>query len=155
MRDKQRKLTYAVVVALVAIVLAVLMLASYRPAPSPATQQGPSGPTPSYAAKGQLTPGFPRDLILDNAAQISNSYSINYSATINQYTAEWTSSLAMDALYAIYRVYFAKNGWTIVNAAAASGTWRGIYATDHSHDANVTIIARGKGSKVTVSYATK
>ena len=39
---------------------------------------------PTFAPIGQLAPGFPKDLILDSLAQISGSYAINYSPTLNQ-----------------------------------------------------------------------
>ena len=115
----------------------------------------PPSLTAVYAPKGQLTGGFPKDLILDNAAQISDSYSINYDASTNQYTADWSSNSSMATLDAMYKNYFAQNGWKIVNDAENVSTWRGLYATKGSTDANVTISSKGKGSEVSISYLEK
>lgn len=151
---------------IVLAVLVVAFLAAYAVLRSQPPQGGgqnqaarpapvPSGPPPSYAPKGQLVPGFPKELILDAAAQVSNSYSINYSASLNQYTAQWNSSSSMAALYAGYKAYLPKNGWQIVNQNTGNVSWRGIYATNGTHDVNVAIVQQGKGSRATVSYVQK
>jgi hypothetical protein len=106
-----------------------------------------------HATAGQLIPGFPRQLVLDSAATVSNSYSINYSASTNQYTAEWVLSSSLASLYVEYQSYAKANGWTISNHADLP-TLKGIYATNASSTAamNVIITPQGKGSTVTVSY---
>jgi len=113
----------------------------------------PTGPVAVHAPTGQLIPGFPPSLILDPAAQVNNSYSINYSTSTNQYTAEWVSSSTPAALYAKYQSYTAANGWTVTNQANYP-TLKGIYATSASGTAamNVIITSQGKGSQVTISY---
>jgi hypothetical protein len=112
-----------------------------------------TGPVAVHAPVGQLVPGFPPSLILDSAAQVNNSYSINYSTSTNQYTAEWVSSSTIASLYAKYQAYAAANGWTITNSADYP-TLKGLYATDASSSAamNVIITTQGTGSKVTISY---
>jgi hypothetical protein len=111
------------------------------------------GPVAVHAPVGQLIAGFPKELILDNAAAVSNSYSINYSTSTNQYTVEWSSSSTIAALYAKYQAYAQANGWTITNHADTA-PFKGISATNASSTAtmSVILIPQGKGSKVTISY---
>lgn len=116
-----------------------------------------TGPLAVHAPVGQLIPGFPPELILDSAAQPDNSYSINYSSSTNQYTAEWNSSSSLASLYAEYQNYAKANGWTVTNQADGP-TFKGIYATNASSSAavNVVITSRTDGSsEVTVSYIMK
>lgn len=112
-----------------------------------------TGPVAVHAPTGQLVPGFPPSLVLGTSSQVSNSYSINYSTSTNQYTAEWVSSSSIAALYAKYQTYAAANGWTITNHADYP-TLKGLYATNASSSAamNVIITPQGNGSKVTLSY---
>jgi hypothetical protein len=114
-----------------------------------------SGAAPVYAAKGTLIAGFPPSLVLDNSAQIGNSYSIASATSTNQYTAEWSSTIPMAALFNTYVHYFSANGWTIMNKEDDQATFRGIYAQTASSSANVTITAAGQGSTASVSYEGK
>jgi hypothetical protein len=109
-----------------------------------------------HAPTGQLITGFPKELILDDASQMNNSYSINYSSSTNQYTAEWVSSSSLASLYAKYQAYAPANGWTVMNHANLP-TLKGVYATNASTSVamNVIITPQGKGSKVTITYVTK
>jgi hypothetical protein len=119
-----------------------------------------TGPIPVHAPVGQVVAGFPQELILGVAtsgtegsvAGVTNSYSINYSSSTNQYTAEWNSSSTLVALYTQYQSYIAANGWTIINQADYP-TLKGIYAMNSSMAAvNIVIVSENAGSKVTVSY---
>jgi hypothetical protein len=154
MQDKSRRILFWLIVV-VAVALLTFGLFNAHPVAGPG-QSGiapaASGPTPSYAPKGQLVSGFPQELILDSAAQVSNSYSIHYSAALDLYAAEWNSSSSMASLYASYQDYFSKNHWTITNKAASNAALRGIYATNGLYDVNVTIVARGGGSHVLEGY---
>jgi hypothetical protein len=118
-----------------------------------ASNEAAAGPVAVHAPTGQLVPGFPQALILDDAAQVNNSYSINYSTSTNQYTAEWSSSSSLASLYAKYQNYAAVNGWTISNSADYP-TLKGIYATNASATAamNVIMTPQDKGSEITISY---
>lgn len=109
-------------------------------------------PSPTYAPAGQLVAGFPPALILDNAARVSNSYSVSYAANTRQYTAVWNSSSSMSSLFTEYQNYFTQNGWAIGNTFAARPTLRSIYATKGSIGAEVVITAVGSASNVTISY---
>jgi hypothetical protein len=118
------------------------------------------GPVPVHAPAGQVVDGFPKALILgaaSSSSDITNSYSINYSTSTNQYTAEWTSTSTPAALYAEYQTYVVDNGWTITNHVDTA-TLKGIYAMNASSSViNVVIVpqsqtAQNKGSKVNVSY---
>lgn len=151
--------TGALIIAAAAILVVIFILAFVaRNSGVPPTGQQPKSPTgvsPTYAPKGKLVAGFPKELILDNAARVSNSYSINYSASLNQYTAEWNSSSSMVTLYASYKEYLSKHGWRIVNQNTRNASWRGVYATNGTHDANVAIVSKGSGAQVIISYVAK
>jgi hypothetical protein len=105
-----------------------------------------------YAATGELASGFPAELILDANAKLSNSYSLDYNAALNQYTAVFTSDKSMTALFASYQAYFSKNGWAVTNAITKYPTSRGLYAQKGTSDASVAIFEGGSSREVTVSY---
>jgi hypothetical protein len=113
-----------------------------------------TGPVPVFAAQGQLTPNFPKGLMLDPQAQVNSSYSINYDPTTNQYTAEWTSSSSIASLYGDYQKYFGDNGWAITNQSnITSGSRLAVlYAATSTANVNVTLVTQGKGSSATISY---
>ena len=116
-----------------------------------------TSPHATFAPQGQVISGFPKTLILDNTAAIDNSYTIGYSANLNQYTANWTSaSSSLDSLYGKYLSYFTQNGWTVTNSSTNITGFRGLYAVNPSADANVTMSDVGTGGlRVTVSYVKK
>ena len=77
------------------------------------------------APKGGLT--FPTQAQTDAAkatvaanwaAAISGSYSINYSSSTNQYTAQYDSSNTLVSLYNSYKTYFGTNGWMVTNSSS-------------------------------------
>jgi hypothetical protein len=143
-----------VVIIIVAVSLGIWWFAAKK-APQ---QAAPVVTTPPpvvamHAPKGQVAPGFPKELILDNAAALSDSYAINYSASTNQYTAEWISTSSPLSLYDIYHAYVTKNGWTITNQADGS-VLKGIYAKKASAALSVIIMpqAQNKGTKIMVAY---
>ena len=165
MKDQKNLWVWVGVVVVVIVAVAVGVTWFFGRSPS-----APTGPVPVHAPMGQVIEGFPQDLILGTAtssgagtnffAGITNSYSINYSSSINQYTAEWVSSSTPAALYAQYQDYITNNGWTVTNNADTTELYA-IYATNASSSViNIVIIpqsqaaqgASDKGSKVTVSY---
>ncbi len=157
MQDKQRYVVWAAVVLVLIIAAVFFGFSGRRGVPAPTTT-GPSGPAPTYAPKGELISGFPKELILDSAARVGNSYSINYSASLNQYTAVWSSSSSAQTLLGKYQTYLSANGWTIPAGAAKSGKYgASVYATNVSSVVNIAIApaAAGKGSQVTISYVAK
>lgn len=111
------------------------------------------GPAPVYAPHGEIVSGFPQELILDNAARVSNSYSIAYAAALNQYTVEWNSSSSPASLFAMYQDYFLKNHWTIVNSATSQPNFRGLYARLGTATVNLSITLENKSSRVGLSYS--
>lgn len=119
--------------------------------------QTATGPVPVYAAKGQITPQFPKSLILDGLSSVNSSYSINYASSTNQYTAIFDTSTSIDVLFKSYRQYFLANGWQIQNAVTSLPTSRSLYAVTSSSEANVSITQaqQGSGSRVTISYLAK
>jgi hypothetical protein len=154
MPEKYRRALPWIGVAVVIVIVAVWLVVWYGNRAN-APQGGAASPTPVYAQKGQIIAGFPQELILDSAAQVTNSYTINYSASLNLYTAAWNSSTSMSSLYASYKSYLSANGWTIVNKSEDNSALRAVAATNGTHDMSVVITPRGKGSQVTIAYSTK
>ncbi len=136
-------------VAVVVIALAAWLIWGVSLKPKQLT-----GPVPVFAPQGQLTPQFPKNLILDARAEVNSSYSIGYSTSTNQYTAEWVSSSSLATLDADYKNYFAANGWQVTNSNAVSAVTKlgVVYASTSTANINVTLVAQGKGSEVTISY---
>jgi hypothetical protein len=122
-------------------------------AQTPASQ--PRGPMPVHAPAGQLVPGFPKELILDESAKLSDSYSVNYNPSLNQYTAVFNSNEAMLDLFAAYKNWLTRNGWTITNEIAYYPTSRGLYAKKGTADASIAIIDQKTQRQVVVSYVGK
>ena len=148
MKDPKRVWVWVgvVVVAVAVAWWIVWKLNSTQPAPLQ------SAPAPVFAQQGQLVPNFPKNLILDNAAVISGSYSINYSSSTNQYTAEYNSSSSMASLYAQYKQYLPANGWTITNDITKFSSSRGLDATNASSSVAVAVVSEKTGSQVTITY---
>lgn len=148
--------TAILVCAAIAILAGIILCARFGGGqPSPGTIVASSPSSPLFAPKGQLVTGFPQDLILDSNAAVSGSYSIQYSSSTNQYTAEWNSSSSMSDLYNDYKQYLPAHGWAITNDLAQNASSRGIYAQNASSDVSVVIVPQDSGSAATVTYFTK
>ena len=132
---------------------------------------------PVHAPAGQVVAGFPQGLILGASAStspasagsasgssggspgilagITNSYSIHYSSSTNQYTAEWVSPSSTAALYAAYTAYVTKSGWTITKQADYP-TLKEIFATQASASFGIIITPQAPsgnaGAKVIATY---
>jgi hypothetical protein len=143
--SKQIWVWVGIVVVVIVVVIALIVALSPKPA---------ARPMPVVAPQGQLTPSFPKELVIDSNAQISNSYSINYDASTNQYTAEWASSSSLPAVYNDYKTYLANNGWTITNSSnvTAASKLGVLYAANSSAKVGVTLVSQGTGSDVSVTY---
>lgn len=149
MNDSKHVWAWVGVVVVVALVAAWIV---WRPA---SKQAGPSAPVPIYAPQGQLVPQFPKALILDSTAAISGSYSIGYSSSTNQYTAEYDSSSTVTSLFAQYKTYLPANGWTITGTLTSHPTFDVIAASQGNDQLQVVISTAGKGSQATITYVAK
>jgi len=114
-----------------------------------------SGPVPVFAPQGQLTPSFPKELIIDSNAAISGSYSINYSSSTNQYTASYDSSSTVSALYKDYQAYLSANNWVTTGSLTTHPTFDVLAATQGNNQLQVMIATKNKGSQVTITYVVK
>src|ERR1700733_9495778 len=156
MKNQTRNLILIIVAVLVVAFLVIWAVFFMKPS-SPASPTGStstSGPQPAYVAPGQLAAGFPKQLILGaTTSSVSQSYSINYASSTNQYTAVWTSTISLQPLFAQYQAYLAANGWVVSHTTTTYQNSRGIYAVKGGTAVNISIIATGtNGSQVTVSY---
>ncbi len=151
MKDSKRIWVW---VGVAVVVVAVAAAFIWRPT----TQKPPvgeTGPKPVYAPQGQLVPEFPKDLILDNNVVIGGSYSIGYSTTTNQYTAQFNSSSTVTALFNQYKTYLAANNWTIAGSLTTRPTFDAISASQGDNQLQVMIVKQTKGSQVTITYVVK
>jgi hypothetical protein len=136
-------------VGIIVVIIAVILFIFWKPGSwSPANV--PQG-TPAYAPQGQLASGFPQNLILDTGAALQSSYSINYSTSTNQYTAQWDSSSTPQSLLSKYDAYLPANGWTITNQQAGP-TLKSIYATDASASLNFVASVQNGVTQVVLTY---
>jgi len=137
------------IVGIVVVVLGIALIATWKaPQPSDST----SGPAATYAPQGQLTPQFPKELVLDTSATIDQSYSLNYASDTNQYTADWASDNAPNNVLNDYQTYFTSAGWTISASPTGDPNIQGLSASTSTGYALVTITPQGTGSQVTVTY---
>lgn len=155
MRKINARMVVWTVVAVIVVVGIVWYAVSVRGPGGQNNGQHPQAAAPVYAPQGQIVTGFPRELILDSIAGVNNSYSVNYSAGVNQYTAQWNSSNSMAALYDAYEQYLPANGWTITNDVKTQSWFRGLYATNASAEVSIAISTQGKGSQAVVTYLAK
>ncbi len=137
------------------IVIAWIVAAMMSPQATPPPQA--TGPVPVYAPQGQITPNFPKGLILDSAAAISQSYSIAYASSTNLYTAIYDSSSTESGLFAVYKKYLSGNGWTITGTLTTTTTpaLYAITATSAGGQVQVVVSKQGTGSHVSVGYTAK
>jgi hypothetical protein len=136
----------------IAVVVIVIILAFVW---HPSAKVPPPPGTAVHASQGQVVGGFPQNLLLDSAAQISNSYSINYSSSTNQYTAAWNSSSSLADETSEYQQYLQANGWRVTPNPVTQSTIRALSAGNGSATLLVNIVAQGKGSQVTLTYVTR
>ena len=148
MQDSWKKNAW-VWVGVVVVVIIVALFFVWKPTPAPAPI--PPG-TPVFAPKGQIVAGFPQNLIIDPSAQISGSYTINYTTSTNQYTAGWNSSSSLLVETAAYQQYLQANGWSVTPNPVRESTIRALSALKDGESVLVNIITQGKGSQVTVTY---
>ncbi len=151
--NSKSKLVLSVFVILLVVLLGAAVILSVFKTPaknSPATQKS-SGPAPVYAPKGQLTAGFPKELSLDQKAAVSQSYAITYDQAQKSYSAVFVSDQKIAALHALYKTYFTKNGWQILNESTKG--LDGLYARKGQTDVNLTILSKDQQSQVTIIYA--
>lgn len=151
MKKSKRTGTRTVVVLIILIIIIIaasVLIVKFFP-------KKPAVGVPVYAEKGELVSQFPSALILDKTAVVSDSYSINYSTTTNQYTAEYNSSSTVTALYNDYQSYLSKNGWTIIGSLTTHPTFDAISAAKGTDQLQVVISTQNKGSHVTITEVVK
>jgi len=104
-----------------------------------------------FAPAGQMISGFPKELLL-SGAKLSGSYAINYSSSMNQYTATWESTSSVAELYNYYLAFLKGNNWDILNRFTQYSNSRGFSVAHGSSTATIAISSQNGGSEVTISY---
>ncbi len=149
-KKSMNKINWKIVAWVAVVVVVVAAVVWYIVSPgTPAAK--PAVPA-TYAPQGQLIPNFPQQLVLGTGTAVTNSYVINYSSSTNQYTAQWDSSSSMATLYAMYKQYLPKNGWTLTNDVANIPTLRAVAAEEGTASMSVVITTAGQGSQVVLTY---
>ncbi|OGY98991.1 MAG: hypothetical protein A2945_04065 [Candidatus Liptonbacteria bacterium RIFCSPLOWO2_01_FULL_52_25] len=146
------------VVTAIVVVSVIVAILGQRKGSEDAAQRPvypPTQITPTYAAKGEVVAGFPKELILDERASVAASYALHYEEKLNQYSTEFHSDRSMEELYDVYLAYFEGDGWTLVNAITKYPGSRGLYAKKSAADASVTILATDHSARVMVSYVVR
>ena len=139
----------------VGVVVVVIILIAWASAVLTPRKAVPAGPTAVFAPKGQLVPQFPKELIVDSKAAVAGSYSISYATSTNQYSASYLSSSTVLSLYGKYKTYFSGNGWTMGQWPAPSSAFAALGAVQDGNKVQVSIVAEGKQTQVTVNYVGK
>jgi hypothetical protein len=154
MQNKERTLIW---IGVIAVIVGIFIIVGWKPQDGTTPQGGgTSAPVPvTYAPQGQVVPQFPQELILDANPSVTQSYSINYSSSTNQYTAQWNSTTAMSALVTKYKNYFSAHGWSVTDNDLVTTTAKSLSASTSTASVLVTILSQPKGSQVTVSYLVK
>lgn len=106
---------------------------------------------PVYAAHGEVTAGFPKELILDDAARVQESYTISYNDRLKQYTVSFSSSKNAAVLLSEYRNYLQNDGWEIINETNLPNI-KGVYGRKEFSSVNVVIRANALSSAVDITY---
>src|SRR3989344_6402720 len=112
--EEYHKQNLVLIAAILAVGIVLAIIFSRTPKSSD-EQQETAGPSPVYASQGELTEGFPEELVIDGAASVESSYTIAYDATVNQHTAVFMSDESPAALRAQYKAFFVEEGWEILN----------------------------------------
>lgn len=117
-----------IVIALAAIVGGYMFFRSGQP-PYTITQ----------AAKGEVVADFPKDLIVEKGVTIQDSYSLAYSANLNQPVVTYFSLWPMVQNVVQFGAYLRNNGWTITHEADPLSKNTFYYANKDNNDVNITL----------------
>ena len=127
------------------LVFATVLITSRQRALDPGAQQGiASDPSPTNTPEktefgSVVAPDFPTDIPLEAGAQISQSYSLDYTGQ-RQLTIVFTSTQTVQENYALYADFLKQHDWTLVNQHE-SETLSFLYATKEQNAINVTLSA--------------
>ena len=149
--EEQHKQNLVLIAAILAvgIVLAIIFSRTQKSE----EQQEATGPSPVYASQGDLTEGFPEELVIDGTASVESSYTIAYDATVNQHTAVFMSDESPAALRVQYRQFFVDDGWEILNENAEGTQF--IYAQKERIDVSFSAGIVNGQTQVIIAYLEK
>ena len=151
---KERQEQALVWVGIGVVIVGAIIFLAWMPSGRNDLNSG-AGPMPVYAPAGQTIPQFPQELILGKSPTIGQSFSIAYSTTTNQYTAQFSSDQNPGELAAAYMGYLQSHGWKTTLNKTATSELRSISASDAAANLLVAIVPQAKGSQATITYVTK
>jgi hypothetical protein len=147
-----RKGNALVIVGIVVVAVAVILFFVWKPNLNlPVGSNGVPMGSPAFAQQGTVVQGFPQNLVLNSPGAVQSSYSIGYSTSTNQYTAQWTSSESVDQLFNDYQAFLASSTWFIANQTSQPG-FDTLYLKNGSSSANVSIFTKNGVTQLLVSY---
>lgn len=154
-QHKSRKALITTVV----IVLVLLGLALwFTKMSAPETTYDEAGNPIYHAREGSLTPEFPRELLLEQDADIETSYTIAYqNGAGNMPYAQYTSSKSFFENVTGYRRMLQNTGWIIQrDAVETEDAGTNFYATKESAEVNITLAENEDGTvSVKIAYIMK
>lgn len=154
----KRTILLTVVGALVVFVVAVAANYKYNRNDT-ANQQVDTTPKQGEkkdAEKGKVIEGFPKELVLNSNGTVTESYSIPYGESTEQFTVNFETSKSIAAEYEAYMTFLEKNGYQIINKNLEANIGN-IYATNTKADVNFVAsrMAEAKSTSVVVTYLKK
>ncbi|HUZ93201.1 MAG TPA: hypothetical protein VNG29_04365 [Candidatus Paceibacterota bacterium] len=119
----------------------------------------PGAPLGAVTSAG-LPSSFPKGLVMGTDAVMTvlnglpSTSTAPHAAPANEYTLTWSAASSASSLFASYKDYFDKNGWTVAYEDSASSSAY-VQATMASSTALVVMIPDGSGAQVTVDYVSR
>lgn len=156
MSKRTALLTLAVILAIFVVAVAVNYKYNRNDNVNQQEDMTPKAGEKKDAEKGKVIEGFPKELILNSSGTVTESYSIPYGESTEQFTVNFETSRTVAAQYEAYLLYLEKNGYQIVNKNLEANIGN-IYATKTSADVNFVVSRMGdaKASSVVVTYLKK
>jgi hypothetical protein len=150
---ERRRVLLPLLVVLVAAAAVVAFVA--RPEAGGNVETIAPGQEKRTAPEGQVIPGFPNELLVEEAAVISESYSIAYSGSrVDQPVVRYMSGMSLADNIAAFRDRLQSDGWTITQDADPSASPAFFYAYKDNAQVNILLVADESGKvQVTVAYA--
>lgn len=113
-----------------------------------------TGDVLTKARGARLVSSFPEELILDEKAKVTESFSISYvNEDLNMPVASFESSLSYAEAINKYGEYINNNGWQIVHEADPANDVTFWYGKKEGEDLNVTFELREGKTFISVAYS--
>lgn len=114
----------------------------------------PDGNLITLAEENGVVSDFPKEIPIEEGAEISESYSINYvNDDKNLPVVSYASNLSLAENLDRFGTYMKENGWTVLHQAEANKNVTFYYGKRGEEDLNVTFDNSGEKVFVTAAYS--